>query len=85
MNTHIRKLVYTALFAALLGAVSLGVLALRQWRQRERDRLAHKEAAKAELERQVEERTAELREANRLVAAEESGRAFHALARRLYP
>ena len=59
-----------ALVIALLGTIGMGVLSLWQWRQRERDQLELKEAAKAELERQVEERTAELLEANRLVAAE---------------
>ncbi|TNC61818.1 sensor histidine kinase [Rubellimicrobium roseum] len=62
--------IVTGLFIALLGASALGLIALRQWRQRERDRLAMKEAAKIELERRVEERTVELETANRLIAAE---------------
>ncbi|MBP1806825.1 sensor histidine kinase [Rubellimicrobium aerolatum] len=59
-----------ALAATLLGALGLGLLALRQRLQRGRERLASKEAAKAELERRVARRTAELQAANRLIAAE---------------
>ena len=60
----------TGFLIALLGALGLGALILSQRRQRERERLALREAAKIELERRVEERTAELEQANRLIAAE---------------
>ncbi|WP_176556327.1 sensor histidine kinase [Rubellimicrobium rubrum] len=60
----------TGLLIALLGALGLGALILSQRRQREGERLALREAAKIELERRVEERTAELEQANRLIAAE---------------
>jgi two-component system C4-dicarboxylate transport sensor histidine kinase DctB len=60
----------TGLLLALLGAVGLGSLILWQRRQRVKERLALREAAKVELERRVEERTAELAKANRLIADE---------------